>query len=221
MNKTHLPLRTISVLLIFCIFLFPSCSSDEEDVISPKPRAYFRIELPKKEYVNYSGDCPFSFEIPKYAQIKVDTDSYAEPCWLFMDFPSFKGRLHLTYKPVNGNINTFLEQTYDMTSRHQIKASGIEEMPVSKKEVKVYGLIYNVEGNAASSTQFFLTDSVHHFIRGALYFFETPNADSAKPVIEFIRKDIQHMIETFKWENKIIPAASAKASKSTSTVIRK
>jgi gliding motility-associated lipoprotein GldD len=198
---------------IIIVSLFSSCDSEEDEVISPKPHAYFRIDLPKKEYTAYSGDCPFSFEIPTYSKVSVDKDAHAEPCWLFLDFPSFKGRLHLTYKTVNGNIDKYLEQTYDMTSRHQIKASGIEELQVSKKAVNVYGLIYNIEGNAASSTQFFLTDSLHHFVRGALYFFEAPNADSAKPVIEFIRKDIQHLVETFKWENKTIPSVSSKVSK--------
>jgi|SRR3954469_9892666 gliding motility-associated lipoprotein GldD len=213
MNKTRSNLLNSLTLSLFLFFIFPSCGSDEEEVIAPKPHAYFRIDFPKKEYKNYSGDCPFSFDIPVYTDIKVDKDTYAEPCWLFLDFPSYKGRLHLTYKSVDGNINKYLEQTYDMASRHQIKASGIEEMQVSRKAANVYGLIYNIEGNAASSTQFFLTDSVHHFIRGALYFFEAPNADSTKPVVEFIRKDIQHLIETFKWENKTIPPSSPKASK--------
>jgi gliding motility-associated lipoprotein GldD len=213
MNKIRSILVTSIVLSLFFFFLFTSCGSDEEEVISPKPHGYFRIDFPKKEYKNYSGDCPFSFDIPVYANIKVDNDANAEPCWLFLDFPAFKARLHLTYKAVNGNIDKYLEQTYDMASRHQIKASGIEEMQVSKKATNVYGLIYNIEGNAASSTQFFLTDSVHHFIRGALYFYEAPNADSTKPVVDFIRKDIQHLIESFKWENKAIPSFSPKASK--------
>ena len=214
MNKKPHPI--IFLLLLLCIFFLPACDNDDETT-SPKPHAYFRIDFPKKEYIHYSGDCPFSFDIPTYSNVKVDTDQHAEPCWLFLDFPSFKGRLHLTYKPVQGNFDKYLEQTYDMTSRHQVKASGIEEIQIAKKANNVYGLIYNIEGNAASSTQFFLTDSVHHFIRGALYFFEAPNADSAKPVIEFIRKDIQHMIETFHWEDKTIPSASSKDSKSAST----
>lgn len=221
MNKTISQSFNLFFLTLFCALLMQSCGSDEDEVATPKPRAYFRIDVPKKEYKHYSGDCPFSFDIPTYSNIKTDNDSQAEPCWLFLDFPSFKGRLHLTYKAINGNFDKYLEQTYDMTSRHQVKASGIEELPVFKKSSNVYGLIYNVEGNAASSTQFFLTDSVHHFIRGALYLYSAPNADSTKPVIEFIRKDIQHMIETFQWENKPIPVSSAKDSKSASTANHK
>ena len=195
------------------IFLFSgiltSCESGDDEVISPKPRTYFRLSFPSKSYTLYDpADCPFRFEIPVYAKMNVDNEPRAEPCWLNLDFPSFNGRLHLSYKPVNGNINGYLEQTYSMTAKHQIKASGIEEQLVSKAAGNVYGLIYNIGGNAASSIQFFLTDSTHHFIRGALYFNAAPNTDSIKPVVEFVRKDIQHLIETFEWKNQSVPTLS-------------
>lgn len=222
LNSHHLLLRLIAVLLLPSCLLFQSCDGDDE-VITPKPRTYFRLTFPEKQYVKYSGDCPFSCEIPSYSKMNIDTEATAEPCWLNLDFPNFRGRLHLSYKPVNGNINSYLEQTYTMTSRHQIKASGIEEQLISKDAAHVYGLIYNVEGNAASSLQFFLTDSTRHFIRGALYFYAVPNTDSIKPVVEFIQKDIQHMIETFEWKESNLPSSgsSPKPSKSTSTANRK
>ena len=220
-NRMKLHSKKIQFLLLipFVIFLY-SCGDDEEGVISPKPRTYFRITFPKKEYTTYKGECPFSFDIPVYSKMDVDKDLRAEPCWLNLDFPSFQGRLHLSYKPVTGNINGYLEQTYSMTAAHQIKASGIEEQLVSKSASNVYGLIYKIGGNAASSVQFFLTDSTHHFLRGALYFNAVPNTDSIKPVVDFIEKDIQHMIETFQWNEQSRPVSS-KASKSGTTVNRK
>jgi gliding motility-associated lipoprotein GldD len=225
MNKLmiHSFRKMLAVSLITFALLFYSCGSDDDEVIAPKPRAYFRLTFPKKEYVNYdNGDCPFSFEMPAYSKMNADKEQGAEPCWLNLDFPTFNGRLHLSYKPVNGNINGYLEQTYTMAAKHQIKASGIEEQLVSKTANHVYGLIYNIEGNAASSIQFFLTDSVHHFIRGAFYFNAVPNTDSTKPVVEFIQKDIQHMIETFQWKNfqPTLPL-SQKSLKSTSTADHK
>ncbi len=200
------PYFFLSVIL----FLF-SCGSDDA-VISPKPRTYFRINFPKKEYVKYDTSCPFTFEIPAYSKMNADNTYKAEPCWLNLDFPSFRGRLHLSYKPVNGNIDGYLNETYLLASKHQIKASGIEEQLISKSVSHVYGLIYNIEGNAASSVQFFVTDSTKHFLRGALYFYAVPNTDSIKPVIEFIQKDIQHLIETFQWKN-VSSNAAAKVSK--------
>ena len=130
-----------------------------------------------------------------------DKNYRAESCWLNLEFPSLNGTLHLTYHPLNGDINEYLEETNELASKHQIKASGIEEKLVFRDSSKVYGLIYEIGGNAASSIQFFLTDSTKHFIRGALYFNVAPNTDSIAPVVDFVRKDIYHMIETFEWKN--------------------
>jgi gliding motility-associated lipoprotein GldD len=178
-----------------------SCGGNEDDTLAPKPRAYYRIAFPEKKYVWYDSACPFKFEIPVYAQIDKDRNPRAEPCWLNINFPTFNGTLHLSYKAVNNNIDEYVEDTYTLASKHQIKASGIEEQLVAKDSDKVYGLIYEIKGNAASAYQFFLTDSVHHFIRGALYFNEVPNIDSIAPVLDFIKKDMQQLITTFKWKS--------------------
>ena len=205
-------LRTLIFSRIFIIplwFLF-SCS-DEQDTIAPKPRAYFRLSFPEKNYVPYSTACPFSFEIPGYSNVSPDKTADAEPCWLNLNFPHFQGTVHLTYKTLHNDIDSILEKTYLFVAKHQIKASGIEEQLISKKASNVYGLIYNIDGNAASPLQFFLTDSVHNYIRGALYFNAVPNSDSIAPVLEFIKKDIYHLIETFEWKNStklVLPKAS-------------
>lgn len=189
----------VGILILTSCFLLPSCSDDDSS--TPKPRAYFRLSLPEKKYVAYNTDCPFTFEMPVYAKMDIDKNPSAEPCWLNLNFPSMNGTLHLSYKPVNDNIEAYLEDTYTLAAKHQIKASSIEEKLISRDSSKVYGLIYEIGGNAASSIQFFLTDSTKNFIRGALYFNVAPNTDSIAPVLEFVRKDIYHMIETFEWKN--------------------
>lgn len=191
----------IKIVLFSCIALLAACGDEDDDTIAPKPRAYFRIDLPEKQYVMYDSVCPFKFEIPVYSVMEKDKNVRAEPCWLNLAFPRFNGIVHLSYKPVNKNINEYLQDTYTLAAKHQIKASGIEELPIAKESAKVYGLMYRIKGNAASSVQFYLTDSVKHFIRGALYFNESPNTDSIAPVVEFIEKDIQQMITTFEWKN--------------------
>ena len=197
--RTH-SLFLSCLLPIACCLL--SCGGDDDDeTIAPKPRAYFRLAFPEKKYVTYDSVCPFTFDVPVYSKIEKDKNYRAEPCWLNMEFPSLNGTLHLTYHPLKGDINEYLEETNELASKHQIKASGIEEKLVSKDSSKVYGLIYEIGGNAASSIQFFLTDSTNHFIRGALYFNAPPNTDSIAPVVDFVRKDIYHMIETFEWKN--------------------
>ncbi|MBK7182812.1 MAG: gliding motility lipoprotein GldD [Bacteroidetes bacterium] len=187
---------------LFAFVAITSCGDDDDDeTISPKPRAYFRLTFPEKSYVKYDSTCPFSFEIPKYSFVSNDKNATAEPCFINVNYPTFNGTLHLTYKAVNGDINKFLEQTDELAYKHQVKASRIEEELIKIDSNKVYGLLYDIGGNAASSVNFFITDSTKHFIRGALYFNAVPNTDSIKPVIDFIKKDIYQLINTFKWKN--------------------
>ncbi|OFY86927.1 MAG: hypothetical protein A3F72_00565 [Bacteroidetes bacterium RIFCSPLOWO2_12_FULL_35_15] len=194
------------ICLLFTVFYLSSCGSDD-DTIAPKPRAYFRLTFPEKKYVLYDSVLPFTFEIPSYSKMEKGKSFNAETAWLNLNFPTFNGTLNLTYKELKGDLIENLEETYHYASKHQIKASGISQQTIAKDSSKVYGLIYEIEGNAASSFQFFLTDSTKHFLRGALYFNVAPNTDSISPVLKFIQKDIYHMIETFEWKKDFQSAA--------------
>ena len=182
--------------------VFFSCNSDQE-VFSPKPKGYFRIDLPENKYLNYSSSCPFSFESSVYSSVTPDIRRGAEPCWLDIVYPKFNATIHLSYKPVQNNIAKFLEDSRILVTKHEVKASSIDEQVIVKDSVKVYGLIYNIEGNTASALQFYLTDSTQHFVRGALYFNALPNSDSIAPVLSFIRKDVYRMIQSFQWRNNL------------------
>jgi len=183
---------------------FASCDGDEDKIYSPKPRGYFKINFPEKNYRMYDSICPYSFEIPVYARMIQDKHMGAEPCWLNLEFPQFKATVHLSYKAVNDtSLNTYFEDSRDFAIRHQIKATGLEESVVIRDSAKVYGLVYDIGGNTASSVQFYLTDSTKHFLRGALYFNTVTNIDSLKIVIDFIREDILRMVQTCKWKNQI------------------
>lgn len=191
--------------IIFCILIFAlglavtGCDEDEE-VFSPKPRGYFRIHFPEKKYRMYDSICPYKFEIPVYAQMKQDDHNGADACWLNLEFPKYKATVHLSYKEVNNNIATYLEDSHNFANRHQVKATGLDEITVMRDSAKVYGLVFDIEGNTASSVQFYLTDSTQHFLRGALYFNSVPNIDSLRIVVDFIKKDILHLINTTCWK---------------------
>lgn len=187
-------------ILFFVCPILVSCSAD----YSPKPRGYFRIDLPEKKYQTYSSDCPYTFDYPVYAQVQPDKNRDAKPCWLDVSYPGFNGRIHLSYQPINSEkqFNQLIEDARTFAFKHTVKATAIDEAMISYPDRKVYGIYYSIEGNTASSVQFFLTDSTHNYLRGALYFNERPRLDSIKPVLDFIKKDIDLMIKTFKWKKR-------------------
>ncbi len=192
----------LSLFLSIAIF-FTHCIDDEEDNYVPKPRGYYKIQFPKKEYRLYDSICPFKFEYPQYGFLEKDKHPMAEPCWLNVEFPYFKATLHLTYKSMQNNkISDLIEDSRDLAVKHQIKSTGIEETLILRDSSKVFGLIYDIDGNTASSLQFYVTDSTNHFIRGALYFNTRPNIDSVKIVLDFLRKDVIHFLHTLQWKKK-------------------
>lgn len=175
--------------------------AEEEDYLSPKPRGYFRIAFPKKEYKIYDSLCPFRFEVPAYSEVVPNSSKNAEPCWQNIEFKPFKATLYLSYKTVENNLPKYLEDAHAFANRHQIKANGMEQIVILRDSANVYGLLFDISGNTASSVQFYLTDSTRHFLRGSLYFNCTPNADSLKKVIDFLKLDILHLINTTSWKN--------------------
>lgn len=185
----------------FLASILAACTSETVNI--PKPKGYFRIKFPQKAYQTYRGGCPFTFDYPVYAQMAVDEDRNAKPCWNNLNFDQFNAQLHLTYYGVfsEKNYNEMTESARTLAMKHTIKANAIDQKLISYPERKVYGIYYAIEGNTASAVQFFLTDSAKHYLRGALYFNERPQYDSIQPVIKFIKKDIDRMIETFKWKD--------------------
>ncbi|MDB5124436.1 MAG: Gliding motility-associated lipoprotein GldD [Mucilaginibacter sp.] len=193
---------SLKKLLIWipALLLFASCSGNHD--YSPKPRGYFRIIFPKKGYQTYQAGCPFTFEYPKYAVIEPDKAPKAKPCWLNMQFPQFNGTLHLSYEPIlsKKEFNELIEDAHKLSFKHTVKASSIDQGSISYPDRRVYGIYYTIEGNAASSIQFYLTDSTRNYIRGALYFNTEPRLDSIQPVLSFVKKDVDMMIKSLRWK---------------------
>ena len=194
--------------LVPFILLLSSCS----ETFTPKPRSYFRLVLPEKAYNEYqSADCPFRFEYPAYAAIERDTTFFNEPtensCWMNIDFKELGGKLHISYKEINAqnSLSKLLEDSHKLTFKHTRKAQYIDENILNNNHGAT-GVLYEIGGNAASNAQFFLTDSVKHYIRGSLYFSSTPNEDSLAPVIKFVKEDMMKMITSFRWESLTPPS---------------
>jgi len=185
------------IIVITIIAIIASC----DDTYTPKPRGYFRIEFPAKQYVKFSSNAPYSFEIPSYGFMQVDSSEKAENWWYNLVFPEMKGTLHLTYKKVNNNIGEYVEDTRTLVNKHTIKADAIDPEIIENKEHDVIAVLFEIKGNAATPYQFFATDSTNHFLRGSLYFNVYPNKDSLAPVFKFIKKDILKIIETLEWKD--------------------
>lgn len=191
-------LYIINCTLLAVLLTFFSC---DNKTYQPKPRGYFRIDFPEKEYVKLDSMRYYSFEYPAYSTITPDYYSPQEKEWVNVEFPAYKGTIHLSYKTVNDNLNDYLGDSYSMMSKHLSRAMGIRDSVVINPERNVYGLVYFLEGEGvASPMQFYLTDSVKHFMRGSLYFNVKTNNDSLAPVIDFITDDIRHLIETVEWK---------------------
>ena len=195
--KNNKPIVLIATLVIVLIAI----SCDNNDNYLPKPRGYFRIDLPEKSYSKVDTIERYSFECPDYALITPDPYSPDEKNWVNIEMPQFKGSIHLTHKPVNGNLGDYLEDVHTMVTKHLQKANGVRDSLIVNDEHKVYGLFIEMDGKGvATPMQFYLTDSTRNFVRGALYFNFQPNNDSMQPVINFIREDIDHLINTFEWK---------------------
>jgi len=172
----------------------PESVPDIEDNVAEEPTEIFW-----QNYTNEWG--AYSFEYPVYTNITRDPHSPNEKYWINLNFPSFKATVHISYKHIDGNLVTYLEDAHTLVTKHISKADAINDSLIIDRSRNLFGLAYSLEGSgAASPYQFFLTDSSTNFVRGALYFNTVPNNDSLEPVINFIKTDIKHLFSTFNWE---------------------
>lgn len=192
-------MKLYKILVFLLLISFTACNNAE---FSPKPRGFYRISFPEKTYLSIKEDLPYSFEIPSYATLNIDSSEGTNRYWKNLDFPTFNATLHISYFPISSkaNLNQLTEDARTFAFKHSAKASAIDQITINKTHKNVYGLTYLIKGNTASNLQFFLTDSTNKYLRAALYFNEKPNLDSIQPVLDFLRRDIDHIVDTFEWK---------------------
>ena len=183
-----------TILLVTLIFIALTVLSCKKEVL-PKPSSYLRLDYPEANYAQFESQCPFTFEMNADAIIKGEKE-----CGFTISYPKMKATIYLTYKPVNGNINKLLRDAQKLTYEHVIKADDILEQPFLNPQQKVFGMFYQVDGNAATNSQFYATDSTKHFVTGSVYFYAKPNFDSIMPAASYIKNDMQRLLETLKWK---------------------
>lgn len=190
----YLPLVVLFVSVVAC-----------NSTYTPKRQGYFKIDFPKHEYKVFDQPgYPYTFEYPVYSNIIKDTtffeDKPENPYWINIDIPRFGGKIYISYKEVGKNeLNKLVNDAYNMTYKHSTRATEIVDSAM-RTATGVSGVFFSVGGNAATAKQFFVTDSVKHFLRGALYFDASPNEDSLGVVNNFLQDDMKHLINTFRWK---------------------
>jgi gliding motility-associated lipoprotein GldD len=187
------------ILVTFFILVICAC---QENVYVPKPKGYNRIELPQHHYQPIEDSFPYQFEYSKYALVRPDTSWMAEPYWIHLEYPELGADVQLTYKSLGQDqekLKELLRDSYKLTSKHQIKAYSIEENLLKTPKGHT-AVVAELSGEVPSQFQFYTTDSTRHFLRGALYFPTATKNDSLQPIIDFIKVDIIHLLNTLDWK---------------------
>ena len=190
----------IKCLLPATYFLFFCCSSNYQ----PKPKGFNRLILPEEKYQALPDTLPYQFQYSTAAKLLRDTSWVSEKHWVEIYYPTLKANIHITYKKVDNKeklLKEFLNDAYNLTSKQQIKAYGIDEIKIVTPKGKT-ALVAEISGEVPSQFQFTMTDSTKNFLRGALYFNTRVQNDSLAPAIEFMKKEVMHLINTLDWKKK-------------------
>lgn len=180
-----------ALLIVFSLVFFASCG----DEVIVKPAAKLRLQYPISNYKKVQLNCPFEFEKNEYSTLVLKNN-----CNINLEYPKMKATVYLTYQRVDANIEALLADAQKLTYDHTIKANEIFEQPRVDSLQKVYGMFYMINGDAATQSQFYVTDSTRHFLTGSLYFDAKPNYDSIYPAVVYIRDDIRRIMESVQWK---------------------
>ncbi|MBT2557776.1 gliding motility lipoprotein GldD [Hymenobacter sp. ISL-91] len=182
------------------LLLAGGCTSAPD--FTPKPKGYNRIDLPAHSYQQLAPGRPYTFEYSRAAKILRDSSYLAQPHWINVYYPQLKANVQLTYADVRADrksFNRLLEDARKLTGKHEIKASAIDER-VLQMPGGLRATVFELQGEVPSQFQFYTTDSTRHFLRGALYFRTATANDSLAPVIEYVKQDMIHLLNTLRFK---------------------
>lgn len=187
-------LRELYILMMISTLCI-ACGGDDA---LPKPKAYLALEYPEAKYHQAEIECPYDFRVNSIAKLK--RDKYKKDCWFDITYPLLDGSIYISYYPVEDNLKSLIIDAQKLPLSHEIKADAILSTTYINEAHQTYGLFYEVEGNAASQAQFYLTDSINHFATGSIYFNAQPNYDSILPAAEYLKKDMRKIMESMTWK---------------------
>ncbi|MFI2741384.1 gliding motility lipoprotein GldD [Zhouia sp. PK063] len=180
-----------NLIIIFSLFILVSSCKKQT---LPKPKALLRLDYPKATYDLYAQS---NYQFLKNDAAKASVQKNED---IDLEYTTMKATIYISYKQVNNNIEQLLKDAQKLTYEHVVKADNIVEQPFVNKKDKVYGMFYKVSGNAASQSQFYVTDSTQHFLTGSVYFYAKPNYDSIYPAAMYLENDIRKIMESIQWK---------------------
>lgn len=184
-------------ILLPLLSIFILCLSSCKKEVLPKPQAYLALDYPKATYKGFVDSINgYSFQKNDLASVKKTSSNSLE-----VHYPEMKATIFINYKPVDNNLDLLLKDAQKLTYEHFIKADQIIEHPFENPENDLTGILYEIEGNAATNVQFYATDSQKNFLVASLYFYAKPNFDSIYPAKEYLHKDMVNILESLQWNN--------------------
>lgn len=186
-----------TIFRVFMVLGLVSCGGE----VLPKPKGMLRLSYPNPEYKEISIPCNYTFEKNEIAVLNRPSRRRKQ-CWYNLHYNDLKGTVYLSYFKINNNLDSLLRDAQNLTQEHVVKADEITQEPYVDTDKKVYGMYYEIVGNAASQSQFYVTDSVNHFLTGSVYFRTRPNYDSILPAANYLRNDMRHLMESLVWKTQ-------------------
>nr|WP_317624064.1 gliding motility lipoprotein GldD [Reichenbachiella carrageenanivorans] len=168
---------------------------------NPKPKGFNRIDLKPAQYQVLADSFPFQLEYSTQAKILKDSSWISERYWFDLYYEDLGANIQVTYKPVTNRstLEEYLGDSYKLTSEHRVKAYAIDESVITLNN-GIKATVMELSGEVPTQFQFHVTDSTKHFLRCALYFKTATQNDSLRPVINYVKMDMLHMLNTLTWD---------------------
>jgi len=171
------------------------------EVSVPKPKSFLYLFFPNAEYEKIDSEIPFKFEKNKIASLsKFEIKNKSKT--FNLSYKNFNAEINLSYSTLKNNFEIYVNEAEFITNRHEKLANELSKIAYENSEKRVYANLYELTGPVASQCQFYATDSLNHFLSGALYFKIKPNYDSIMPAVKYLKNDIERLIESLEWKNQ-------------------
>ena len=194
-KQTRLTVATGIILLLSGVL---SCTNAGS---MPKPKGFYRIEIPEAQYRDFSlPDLPYSFNVSQLVTVELPLEGTAVDR-LNLAYTTLNARIYCSYQNITlATLSMLEEECRELVSRNAGKAEAIAEQAYENQDIQVYGTLFRIEGETVSPFRFILTDSANHFFHGALYYECKPNVDSLAPVTKYLNDNVIELIQSFHWK---------------------